>query len=80
MVDGVQSEDIMSVNPSDVYSVDVLKDASASAYGAKGANGVVLITTKAAMEAKQAEAAALKAKREAAKQARKEAAAAKKNK
>lgn len=72
VVDGVELDDLRSVNPNDVYSVDVLKDASASAYGAKGANGVILITTKSAYEAKQAEAAALKAKREAAKQARKE--------
>lgn len=72
MVDGVQMDDLLSVNPNDVYSVDVLKDASASSYGAKGANGVILITTKGAIQAKEAEAAALKAKREAAKQARKE--------
>lgn len=72
MVDGVEMTDLLSVNPNDVYSVDVLKDASASSYGSKGANGVILITTKGAIQAKEAEAAALKAKREAAKQARKE--------
>lgn len=72
MVDGVQMDDLRSVNPNDVYSVDVLKDASSSAYGAKGANGVILITTKGAQQAKEAEAAAIRAKREAARQARKE--------
>ena len=72
MVDGVEMTDLLSVNPNDVYTVDVLKDASASSYGAKGANGVILITTKGAIQAKEAEAAALKAKHEAAKQARKE--------
>lgn len=72
MVDGIQMDDLRSINPNDVFSVDVLKDASASAYGAKGANGVILITTKGAQQAKEAEAAAIKAKREAAKQARKE--------
>jgi TonB-dependent SusC/RagA subfamily outer membrane receptor len=38
-----------SVAPNDIASVDVLKDASASAiYGTRGANGVILITTKSA--------------------------------
>ena len=46
LIDGVQS-DISSVNPADVESVSVLKDASSAAiYGARGAFGVVLITTK----------------------------------
>lgn len=72
MVDGIQMDDLKSINPTDVYSVDVLKDAAASAYGAKGANGVLLITTKGAIQAKEAEAAAIRAKREAARQARKE--------
>src|SRR6185436_12336439 len=36
-----------SINPEDIESVDILKDASATAiYGARGANGVVIITTK----------------------------------
>lgn len=72
MVDGIQMDDLRHINPNDVYSVDVLKDASASTYGAKGANGVILITTKGAQQAKEAEQAAIRAKREAAKQARKE--------
>jgi TonB-dependent SusC/RagA subfamily outer membrane receptor len=39
--------DLNSINPGDIESVDVLKDASATAiYGSRGANGVVLITTK----------------------------------
>ena len=38
---------LSSLNPADIQSVEVLKDASATAiYGARGANGVVLITTK----------------------------------
>jgi len=46
LVDGIESS-INDVNPSDVQSVSVLKDASAaSVYGAKAANGVILITTK----------------------------------
>jgi len=46
LVDGVEITDLNLINPNDVYSVDVLKDASASIYGMKGANGVILITTK----------------------------------
>ena len=48
IIDGVPNEDGMSnINPNDIESIDVLKDASATAiYGARGANGVVVITTK----------------------------------
>lgn len=49
VIDGFPSEDANanSINPSDIESIDVLKDASATAiYGARGSNGVVLITTK----------------------------------
>lgn len=46
LIDGVQS-DITQINPNDIESISVLKDAaSASIYGARAANGVVLITTK----------------------------------
>ena len=47
VVDGVSGVDISSVNPNDIESMQVLKDASATAiYGAQGANGVIIITTK----------------------------------
>jgi len=47
VVDGVQTDDISFLNPQDIESVDVLKDASATAlYGSRGANGVIVITTK----------------------------------
>jgi TonB-linked SusC/RagA family outer membrane protein len=48
VVDGAQVENALSVlAPQDIASIDVLKDASATAiYGARGANGVVIITTK----------------------------------
>jgi TonB-linked SusC/RagA family outer membrane protein len=47
VVDGIITEDIRNINTSDITSVDVLKDASATAiYGVRAANGVVLITTK----------------------------------
>ena len=46
LVDGVEG-DITSINPDDIESVSVLKDAaSASIYGARGANGVLLVTTR----------------------------------
>lgn len=42
---------LTSINPSDIASIEVLKDASASAiYGSRGANGVILVTTKNAQE------------------------------
>jgi TonB-dependent SusC/RagA subfamily outer membrane receptor len=47
-VDGIPFDgNISSINPNDIENMTVLKDASASAlYGARGANGVVMITTK----------------------------------
>ena len=47
IVDGVQGVDINSVNPNDIESMQVLKDAAATAiYGARAANGVIIVTTK----------------------------------
>ena len=47
IVDGFQVNGIGDIPPTDIESIDVLKDASSTAiYGAKGANGVVLVTTK----------------------------------
>jgi TonB-linked SusC/RagA family outer membrane protein len=47
VVDGVIGVDGNSINPNDIASVEVLKDASSTAiYGARGANGVIMITTK----------------------------------
>ncbi|MGL4852991.1 MAG: SusC/RagA family TonB-linked outer membrane protein [Phocaeicola sp.] len=52
LIDGVGG-DISTLNPSDIESIDVLKDAaSAAIYGAQAANGVVLITTKSGREGK----------------------------
>ncbi|RZK28456.1 MAG: TonB-dependent receptor, partial [Hymenobacter sp.] len=52
IVDGVQVENALSViSPQDIASVDVLKDAASTAiYGARGANGVIIITTKGGRE------------------------------
>lgn len=47
VIDGVAGGDINALNPSDIESIDVLKDAaSAAIYGARAANGVILVTTK----------------------------------
>ncbi len=46
LVDGVEISDLNMINPNDVKSVSVLKDASSSIYGSRGANGVILITMK----------------------------------
>ncbi len=47
VVDGVLTDDITNVNTSDIVDMNILKDASSSAiYGSRGANGVVIITTK----------------------------------
>ena len=51
LVDGIEMSDISGISPNDVERVDVLKDASAmSTYGMRGANGVVLITTRKSIE------------------------------
>ena len=47
IVDGVQVSDISDIPADNIESIDVLKDAASTAiYGARGANGVILITTK----------------------------------
>lgn len=51
VVDGVFFSDINILNPADIQQMDILKDASATAiYGSRGANGVVIITTKNGIE------------------------------
>lgn len=55
VIDGFPSEEssMSALNPNDIESIDVLKDASATAiYGSRGANGVVIITTKKGKEGK----------------------------
>ncbi|WP_426671654.1 SusC/RagA family TonB-linked outer membrane protein [Mucilaginibacter sp. McL0603] len=47
VIDGVQSGDMSTVNPVDIESISVLKDAGAAAiYGVAGGNGVIIVTTK----------------------------------
>ena len=53
VVDGVITSDIKWLSPTDIKSMEILKDASAAAiYGSRGANGVILITTKSGGEGK----------------------------
>ena len=56
VVDGIpimSSSGIETINPHDIESIDVLKDASATAiYGSRGANGVIMVTTKRGKEGK----------------------------
>jgi TonB-dependent starch-binding outer membrane protein SusC len=46
VIDGVLGRDLNSLNAADIESITVLKDASAAIYGARAANGVILVTTK----------------------------------
>ena len=46
LVDGAVIEDLSVINPNDIESISVLKDATAGIYGVRAANGVILITTK----------------------------------
>ncbi len=53
VVDGLFLDDINHINPADIESIEVLKDASAQAiYGSRGANGVVIISTKKGVSGK----------------------------
>lgn len=46
VIDGLAGADLNTLNPNDIESITVLKDAQAAIYGIQGANGVVLVTTK----------------------------------
>ena len=49
VVDGAPIGDVANINPNDIASIEVLKDAGATAiYGSRGANGVIMVTTKTA--------------------------------
>ena len=53
VVDGVITSDISFLAPNDIQSMEILKDASATAiYGSRGANGVILVTTKSGTQGK----------------------------
>lgn len=47
VIDGVQTGSLAGINPSDIESINILKDASTTAiYGSQGSNGVIMVTTK----------------------------------
>ncbi|MES1217496.1 MAG: TonB-dependent receptor, partial [Bacteroidota bacterium] len=50
VIDGIPGRDMNSLNPNDIESISILKDASAAIYGSRSANGVILITTKKGRE------------------------------
>lgn len=53
MVDGIETSNFNNIDPNEIESLSILKDASATAvYGVRGANGVILITTKRGAEGK----------------------------
>lgn len=53
VVDGILQDNIDNINPNDIETIDLLKDASSTAiYGLRGANGVIAITTKRAAKGK----------------------------
>lgn len=53
VIDGFLGGNLSAINPADIKSIEVLKDASSTAiYGSRGANGVILITTKSPKEGK----------------------------
>lgn len=52
MVDGIADRSFSRLDPNDIESISILKDASAAIYGARAANGVILVTTKRGKEGK----------------------------
>lgn len=71
LLDGMVISDLSTINPQDVYSVKVLKGPETAIYGIRGANGVILITTKLGQQAKEQKAAAERKARQDARAARK---------
>lgn len=56
LVDGIDYGSFVDINPTDIESIEVLKDISSTAiYGTKGANGVILITTKSGAKGQKQE-------------------------
>ena len=65
IVDGIQRDNIMYLEPADVHSINVIKDGTTAIYGVQGANGVIEIKTKAQAEAEKRAAQEKKAARKA---------------
>ncbi len=71
IVDGLQVDNIASIDPNNVYQIDIIKDGTSSIYGMQGANGVIMVTTKSAVHAQEMEAAAKKAAKQAKRESKK---------
>lgn len=71
IVDGLQVDNIASIDPNNVYQIDIIKDGTSSIYGMQGANGVIMVTTKSAVHAQEVEAAAKKAAKQAKRESKK---------
>lgn len=71
IVDGMETDNIASIDPENIYGIDIIKDGTAAIYGMRGANGVIVVTTKGAMMAAEAEAEARRVARQAKKEAKK---------
>ena len=71
VVDGLRTDNILYIQPEQVYSITVIKDGTASVYGMEGANGVIEIKTKAAVETEKQKAQEKKIERKKTRKARK---------
>ena len=70
VVDGIITDNVTYLRPEDIYSVEVLKDGTASIYGTQGQNGVIMFRTKSMVEAEKLAAEQAKAERKAAREAK----------
>ena len=70
VVDGIITDNVTYLRPEDIYSVEVLKDGTASIYGVQGQNGVIMFRTKQVVEAEKLAAEARKAEKKAARAAK----------
>jgi len=70
VVDGIITDNVSYLRPEDIYSIEILKDGTASLYGARGQNGVIMFKTKSAAEAEKLAAEQARFERQAAKETR----------
>ena len=70
VVDGIITDNVTYLRPEEIYSVEVLKDGTASIYGMQGQNGVIIFRTKSMVDAEKQAEEARRAERKAAREAR----------
>ena len=73
VVDGVKTDNILYIQPENVHSITIIKDGTSSIYGMEGANGVIEIRTKGAVDAEKEAAKEKKVIRKSARKAKKKA-------